>query len=125
VMEEAGQSRVHVPAWRRRTAGEHRWPAGLAVTVAAVLQLSLPARLAMPPRFLLPALEMVLLLGLTVANPGRINRREMHLRVGGLVLIGAVGLANVSSAIRLVSELLRGDPIADSAARLVVNGGSI
>ena len=43
-----------MPAWRRRTAGERRWPASLAVVGAATLQLSLPHRLAMPPRFLLP-----------------------------------------------------------------------
>ena len=115
----------HIPAWRRRTAGERRWPAALAVTAAAALQLSLPARLAMPPRFLLPALEILLLIGLTAANPGRIDRRETHLRVTGIVLTAAVSLANISSAARLVSELLRAQPIADSAARLALNGGSI
>jgi len=114
-----------MPAWRRRTQGERRWPAGLAVTTAAVLQLSLPGRLAMPPRFLLPGLEMLLLLGLTAADPGRIDRREMHLRATGIVLIAAVSLANVFSAARLVGELLRAEPIADSAARLALNGGSI
>ena len=114
-----------LPAWRRRTPGEHRWPAGLAITSAAALQLSLPARLAMPPRFLLPALEILLLIGLTAADPGRIDRREMHLRVGGIVLTAAVSLANIWSAARLVSELLRAEPIVDSAARLALNGGSI
>jgi uncharacterized membrane protein len=115
----------HVPAWRRRTPGERRWPAGLAVTGAAALQLSLPPRLAMPPRFLLPALEILLLIGLTAANPGRIDRRDMHLRVAGIVLIAAVSLANIWSAARLISELLRAEPIVDSAARLALNGGSI
>ena len=115
----------HLPAWRRRTAGERRWPASLAVTGAAALQLALPARLAMPPRFLLPALEILLLIGLTAANPGRIDRRDMHLRATGIVLIAAVSLANIWSAARLVSELLRAEPIVDSAARLALNGGSI
>ena len=114
-----------MPAWRRRTAGERRWPASLAVVGAAALQLSLPHRLAMPPRFLLPSLELLLLVGLTVADPGRIDRREMHLRVAGIVLISAVSLANMWSAVRLVSELVRAQPIADSAGRLIVNGGSI
>ena len=114
-----------MPAWRRRTAGERRWPASLAVVGAATLQLSLPHRLAMPPRFLLPSLELLLLVGLTVADPGRIDRREMHLRVAGIVLISAVSLANMWSAVRLVSELVRAEPIADSAGRLIVNGGSI
>ena len=79
----------------------------------------------MPPRFLLPSLELLLLVGLTVADPGRIDRREMHLRVAGIVLISAVSLANMWSAVRLVSELVRAEPIADSAGRLIVNGGPI
>jgi hypothetical protein len=114
-----------VPAWRRRTEGERRWPTTLAVVTAATLQLSLPARLAMPPRYLLPALEMVLLVGLTAANPGRIDRRDKRLRVAGIVVIGAVSAANIWSAARLVTELLQGEPVADSAARLIANGASI
>src|SRR5207244_11160614 len=89
------------------------------------VQLSRPHRLAMPARFLLPSLELLLLVGLTVADPGRIDRREMHLRVAGIVLISAVSLANMWSAVRLVSELVRAEPIADSAGRLIVNGGAI
>jgi len=92
---------------------------------ATALQLALPPRLAMPPRYLLPGLEILLLIGLTAANPGRIDRREMHLRVTGIVLIAAVSIANMWSATRLVWELVRAEPIADSAARLMVNGGSI
>jgi hypothetical protein len=114
-----------LPAWRRHTAGEHRWPASVAVIAAAALQLSLPARLAMPPRFLLPGLELLLLIGLTAANPGRIDRRDDYLRVAGIVMIAAVSVANVWSAARLVSELLRATPVVDSAARLIANGGSI
>jgi uncharacterized membrane protein len=125
LMSEGGARGAAPPAWRRKTQGERRWPASLAVIAAAALQLSLPARLAIPPRYLLPALEMLLLIGLTAADPGRINRREKHLRVTGIVLIAAVSAANIWSATRLVSELLRAEPIVDSAARLMVNGGSI
>ena len=124
-MEPPEPAAPALPAWRRRTTGERRWPASLAVVAAAALQLSLPKRLALPPRFLLPALELVLLLGLTAANPGRIDRREKHLRVLGIALIVVVSAANIVSAARLVSELLRAKPIADSATRLIVNGGSI
>ena len=114
-----------LPAWRRRTEGERRWPVGLAITIAVALQLALPARLAMPPRYLLPGLEMLMLIGLTAADPGRIDRHEMHLRVAGIALIAAVSIANIGSATRLVFELVRGGPVADSAASLLVNGGSI
>ena len=114
-----------LPAWRRRTLGERRWPPSLAVVCAAALQLSLPKRLAMPPRFLLPSLELVLLLGLFAADPGRIDRREKHLRVLGIALISAISLANMVSAARLVGRLLEAKPIANSASQLIVNGGSI
>jgi len=123
--EPAGAQGAALPAWRRRTEGERRWPAGLAITVAAALQLALPARLVMPPRYLLPALEMLLLAGLTAADPGRINRHEKHLRVAGIVLTAAVSIANIGSAARLVSELVRAGPVADSPASLLLNGGSI
>ncbi len=79
----------------------------------------------MPPRYLLPALELLLLIGLTALNPGRIDRRDSRLRIASLVLIAAVSLANIVSATRLVGELVRAKPVVDSAARLMVNGGSI
>ena len=124
-MSEPAAADHPMPAWRRRTEGEHRWPASLAVTTAALLQLSLPARLATPPRYLLPGLEVLLLIGLTVANPGRLDRREKHLRIAGIVLIAAVSIANIGSATRLVFDLVRNGPVADSAATLLLNGGSI
>jgi hypothetical protein len=124
-MDQGDHAGLPLPAWRRRTLGERRWPVSLAVVCAASLQLSLPARLAMPPRYLLPALELLLLVGLTAADPGRIDRREMHLRVLSLTLIAAVSLANMWSAARLVFRLLEARAIADSAAQLIVNGGSI
>jgi hypothetical protein len=114
-----------VPAWRRRTQGEHRWPASLAVVATAALQVSLPPRLTMPPRYLLPALELLLLIGLTAVDPGRIDRRDSRLRIVSVVLIGAVSLANIGSATRLVVELVRQKAVVDSAAQLLVNGGSI
>jgi hypothetical protein len=124
-MDEPEVGSALVPAWRRKTAGEHRWPAALAVIAAAALQLALPRRLAMPPRYLLPTLEILLLVGLTIADPGRIDRRDQRLRIAGIALIAAVSLANGWSAIRLVTDLLRSGPVAGSAARLIVNGGSI
>jgi uncharacterized membrane protein len=122
-LEDTGHQTV--PAWRRRTQGEPRWPASLAVVATAALQVLLPPRLTMPPRFLLPALELLLLIGLTAVNPGRIDRRDSRLRVVGIVLIAAVSLANIGSAVRLVVELVRQKAVVDSAARLLVNGGSI
>ena len=40
------------------------------------LQLLLPARLSLHPRYLIPAIELVLLAVLFALNPGRIERRD-------------------------------------------------
>jgi hypothetical protein len=58
-----------LPAWLRRTRGEHRRPAALAVVVAIGLQLVLPDRMVPQVRYLLLALEGALLGALVVANP--------------------------------------------------------
>src|SRR5512135_2742536 len=58
-----------IPAWLRETAGEPRWPVAIGVILAIALQLALPDRYAVQPKFLLPALETALLIGLIAANP--------------------------------------------------------
>ncbi|HEY4007683.1 MAG TPA: hypothetical protein VGM60_21220 [Pseudonocardia sp.] len=98
------------PAWRRQTRGEHRFPVTVAVVVAIGLQLALPDRMVPASRYLLPALELVVLIGLVVANPFRLDRQSTVLRVGGLVLTGLVGLSNGWSAVLLVLDLVRGRP---------------
>src|SRR5262245_53905211 len=51
------EQRVLVPAWRRITKGEPRWPASLAILVAIALQIAIPEWLAFGPRWFVPALE--------------------------------------------------------------------
>ncbi len=75
--ERAQQAeRVLVPAWRRATEGETRWPVSLVVVIAIALQLVLPGHLALHPSWLLPGVEAVLLTGLIAANPRRIDRHS-------------------------------------------------
>ena len=61
----AGAERRLGPAWRRTHEGEARFPVALAIVVAIGLQVGLPAHLAFKPTWLLPALEGVLLVGIT------------------------------------------------------------
>lgn len=67
LLEDGG--RDVVPAWRRVTRGETRWAVSAVILVALALQLMLPHRLAFQPYWLLPALEIALMVGLFVANP--------------------------------------------------------
>jgi hypothetical protein len=112
-----------VPAWARPTPGEHRWPAALAVTVAIGLQLLVPARMVPDARFVLPALELAVLVGLMVVNPFRVDRESTILRTGSLGLTGLVALANGWSVVLLVVELLTGQPA--TPGELLGAGGAI
>src|SRR4051812_4250264 len=101
---------MSAPAWRRQTSGEHRWPVTVAVVVTIGLQVVLPDKLVPQARYLLPALELVLLLGLVAANPYRLNRESAALRGGGLAMTGLIALSNAWSAVLLVIALVTGTP---------------
>lgn len=117
---------VPVPAWLRRTRGERRWPVSLSVIVAIVLQFLLPSHLISPlPRWLLPALETALLIGLTIANPVRIERRGRAVRAASIALILLITIANAASAVLLIRAILTpGKPGTDAGA-LLATGASV
>ena len=118
----AGAGRARVPAWRRPTRGEHRWPSILAITGAIVVQVLLPDRLILHPRWLLPGVEIVLAVGLVVANPVRLVRKHAVLRLGSLGLVAAMTVANAGSAALLVDRLLSGT--AGHDARSLIGSGA-
>jgi hypothetical protein len=95
-----------VPAWKRPTAGEHRWPAGLAVLGTIILQLVLPQDLASRPHYLLPAIETLLLIVLVIGDPVRIEKEWSLLRACGLILVGLAALATAWSAVLLIRRLV-------------------
>jgi hypothetical protein len=111
-------------AWRRRTRGEHRWPSVAAIALAIVLQVLLPDRLVLHPRWLLPGMEIALLVALVAADPVRLERRHPMLRLGSLGLVAAMTVANAGSAGLLIDRLLTGragnDPVS-----LVGSGAAI
>jgi uncharacterized membrane protein len=115
---------VVVPAWRRVTEGEPRWPASLAVAVAIGLQAALPAKLALVPRWVLPAVEGMLLLALMIANPRRINRRSPRIRLAAIVLIVVASLGNALSAGALVTGIVNGTQGKDPTS-LLLTGAAI
>lgn len=119
----------HLPAWLRPTEGEARWPVSLAIVSVIVLQLLAPNRLAFNPKELLPGLEMLLVVLLTIANPRRINQEKKWLRTLGLLLVVAASVATAYSAGRLVYLLAtgRGVPLGvkNPAFELLLSGGAI
>lgn len=120
---QSGETAARVPAWRRRTPGEHRWPAALAVLVAIALQLPLPSSILPAARWVLPAVEAGVLVVLAVADPFRINRESSALRMLALANLGFVALANGWTVVLLVRRILAHEPI--TPGRLLVAGGAI
>ncbi len=113
-----------VPAWRRVTTDESRVPVTIAIAVAIGLMAVLPARVANRPRWLVPALAGVLLIGILMANNRIVNRRSRALRAASLVLIALLSIATAASAVRLVLDLVQARGIRDPA-ELLLTGAAI
>jgi hypothetical protein len=114
-----------VPAWRRPTQGEVRWPAALAVAAAVGLQIPLPGReVLIHPVWMLPVLEALLLMALVIANPHRINTESRLLRMLGLTVAALLSLANAWSVARLIIGLVQGTA-GGTPGPLLVTGGII
>ena len=115
---------VHLPAWMRRTEGERRWPVAVAILVAIALQVALPDQLVLQSRWLLPSLELALVIALLVASPKRFDRESRKQRAASLTLTGLISLANAWSAVLLVLGLLHGRE-GQEAAPLLASGVAI
>ncbi len=112
------------PAWQRPTRGEHRLPSAIAIVAVAVLQLVLPRKLSLHPRYLIPAIELAVLAVLIAYNPRRIERRDPLLRRLSLALTGLLFAADAGSGAALVVQLLRGQA-SDHPGQLLGTGGAI
>ena len=116
--------KAHCPAWLRPTAGENRWPVAGAILVAIALQMALPDRLSLLNRWLLPALELALLIALVIAVPHRFHKRSRPLRIASLTLTGLLSVANAWSAALLVVGLVAGTE-GEDAGPLLSAGAAI
>jgi uncharacterized membrane protein len=113
-----------LPAWRRVTRGESRLAVTLAVLAAIAMLVALPDRIAPHPRWLLPGLALLLLAGLVIASPTRIDRQSRALRSLSLLLIAVISIANAATAARLIVDLVRGTGIR-TPSELLLTGAAI
>ncbi len=111
-------------AWRRATREEPRVQVTIGVVIAIGLMLALPARVANHPRWILPTLAVVLLVGVFIAKSARFERRAQVLRAVSLALIAVMSLSNAASAGRLIVDLVRAEGIRDPA-QLLLTGAAI
>jgi hypothetical protein len=111
-------------AWRSVTREEPRVQVTIAILLAIAMMLALPERVANHPRWVLPGLAVVLLIGVFVAKSTRSQGRSRWLRGVSLSLIAVISLSNAASAGRLIVDLVRHEGIRDPA-HLLLTGGAI
>ena len=89
-----------------RKSREPTWPPAVAVLVALVLHLALPAQLTIGPDWVIPALQALLLLLLLIAVRHRGPEEADWVRRASMALTGLVTLANVLALQGLIAGLL-------------------
>ena len=72
-----------------------------------MIQLVLPERLSLGPRFVVPAIEVALFVTLVIANPNRLNEESKDLRIVSLGLIGVISAADASALVLLIAQLVK------------------
>jgi uncharacterized membrane protein len=112
-------------AWRRATREEPRVQVTIAILVAIGLISALPSRLANHPRWVLPGLAVLLLIGVFAAKSGGLEQRSRVVRIASLSLIAVLSLSNAASAGRLIVDLVRSQGIYSRPAQLLLTGASI
>ena len=93
-------------AWGSCARSEPRWPASLALVVAALLYLRLPGKFTLGPGWLIPALEAAIMVPLLIVAPRRHPREGRAAQLAAFALIGLGSLANVASLVLLIHELI-------------------
>jgi hypothetical protein len=118
------EQRLHVPSWLRPGEPENRLPAAGAIVVAVALQLAIPNKYGLHPRWGIPTLELVLLVVLTVINPVRLARVTRVGKYAALAVVAAITLDNGISAGLLDHDILTSQASGD-ALGLLASGAAI
>jgi uncharacterized membrane protein len=96
------------------------WPIQVTVLAAIGLQIGLSKRLTVGPAWLLPALEGVLLIGLSMATPRQLEHEHRARRRTAIALTAFVSAANIFSLVELTHLLLHHN--VENGRELVVSG---
>jgi len=102
-------------------ASEPFWPAQATILAAIGLQVALPDQLTVGPRWLIPALEAALLLGMFLATPRQLEHEHPRRRRIALGLTAFVTAANVYSLAALTHFLLHHNP-PGGGRQLIISG---
>jgi uncharacterized membrane protein len=116
------------PAYPPPPGGEWHWPPQLSVVVAITLQLLLPDRLSAGPmwKWILPALEGLVLIALVIASSQRLEAPHSVRRTLTLSLTAIVSIANGISLVLLAHLLLnKGLSSGNQGHALIIAGSEI
>jgi hypothetical protein len=108
---------------------EHRWPVALAVgaflAISIALRVAVPNRESLGPHWVVPAVEMALLVCLVLADPAHVaGRRRWLRRVSIALVLGLMGAMLASTGI-LVRDLIIGGKVTNEAGSLLATGALI
>jgi hypothetical protein len=108
---------------------EPRWPIALAISffiaVSITLRIAQPHRESLGPDWLVPAIEIGMLIALLAADPARIVARAKWLRRVSLGLTLSLSVIAVLSTAILIADLISGGKATDSAGNLLASGAVI
>ncbi len=97
-MQESTRSK----AWGRAAKSEPRWPASLALLGVALLNYLLPGKFTLGPPWLVPVLELAILIPVYISSPNRTADESRWQGIFANTMIAIANIANVASLILLV-----------------------
>jgi hypothetical protein len=122
-MTDAGSER------NERLTLEPRWPIALTlgffIALTITLRIATPNRSSLGPDWLIPGIEIGLLLVLLAADPARVSGRRRWLRRLAITLVSLLTVAALVSTAVLITDLIRGGKVTESASNLLASGALI
>jgi hypothetical protein len=108
-----------VREWWAGSRIENRWPIAVTLALAVVVQLLLPSRFSLGPRWIVPAVEAVLLAGIVVVDRAHVSDGPTLVRTI-ITLVVAVVVADAAGVtVRLITDLIEGGPETNSPTELL------
>jgi hypothetical protein len=115
-------------AWEE-SLGESRWPPAAALVVYIAVNIGirvwLPTQSPVRLPWLLPAVEVALLVVIVWGDPARMSRRTHWAHRGAVALVLVLVAAALWATGLLVYDLIKGHGVSQSATRLLATGGTV
>jgi hypothetical protein len=105
---------------------EPRWPVALAVAtfigISIALRIAVPNRESLGPHWVVPAIEIVLLVCLIAADPAHVTGRRRWLRPLSIALVLGLTVAMLVATGILIKDLIIGGKVTNEAGSLLSSG---